>query len=177
MTEKDKLQKELIKLSKRANQRILRLERLTGMKEPFAVKQLFDYLSVENAISKTGRIRTSKKFTETQMINIIKATKEFLEDKENSLVSNIKKAKIEAEKSIGIKLKWDLFESTYQASKLYNWAEETFGSAFWKYFAPQVKEMGKDSWVNMCASYVENIHDTDVLNKLRALYDILKSKG
>lgn len=177
MTEKDKLQKELIKLSKRANQRILRLERLTGLKEPFAVKKLFDYISVENAISKTGRIRTSKEFTETQMINIIKATNEFLDDRENSLVSNLKKAKLEAEKSIGVELPWDLFESTYQASRLYDWAEETYGSKFWKEFAPLVHEMSKNKWVNLCASYTENIKDVDTLNKLRALYDILKSRS
>ena len=36
---------QLKKLSKQANQRILRLERYAQTKEPFAVKQLVDYLS------------------------------------------------------------------------------------------------------------------------------------
>ena len=36
---------EMKKLSKRANQRIVRLERLTKTKDPFAVKQLKDKLS------------------------------------------------------------------------------------------------------------------------------------
>ena len=38
---------EMKKLSKRANQRIVRLERLTNVKEPFAVKQLADKLSAD----------------------------------------------------------------------------------------------------------------------------------
>ena len=36
---------EMKRLSKRANQRILRLERFAQTSEPFAVKQLADYLS------------------------------------------------------------------------------------------------------------------------------------
>lgn len=49
----EKLFNELKKLSKTANQRILRLERLTGEKETFAVKQLTDYLSTTNGLTKS----------------------------------------------------------------------------------------------------------------------------
>lgn len=38
---------EMKKLSKRANQRIVRLERETGLQDSFAIKQLKDYLSSE----------------------------------------------------------------------------------------------------------------------------------
>ena len=136
-----------------------------------------DYLSVDNAISKTGRIRTSKKFTETQLVNIIKATREFLEDSQASQVSQVKKAKREAEKSIGIELTWELFEATYQASALYDWAEEVFGSEFWTDFAPLIHSMYKSEWFEYCANYLSSIKDVEVLNKLRALYDLLTKNG
>ena len=56
--EERKLYQELRLLVKRANQRILTLERITGQKETFAVKQLIDYLSSRpiNAITSKGRI-------------------------------------------------------------------------------------------------------------------------
>lgn len=78
---KEQLYKELQKVAKRANQRILRLERLTNIKEPFDTKELFDYLSSEplKAVTKGGRVRVSKQMTESQLIAIIKATNEFLE--------------------------------------------------------------------------------------------------
>ena len=97
MTENQKLFNELKKLSKRANQRIVRLERLTGVKEGFATKQLADYLSSEQVQgwTKKGRVRVAKSMTETQMIAVIKATKNFLEDVSNSTQKGLKKQKKE----------------------------------------------------------------------------------
>ena len=108
MSEKEELFRELKKLSKRANQRILRLERLTGLKEPFATKQLMDYLSVEDAVSKKGRVRVTMKFNENQMINIIKATKEFLSDDSISRVSQAKALKKQVEKSLDTEITWEI---------------------------------------------------------------------
>lgn len=81
-----KLFNDLKKLSKRANQRLVRLERLTGEKGTFASKQLYDYLdsSELKALSKTGRIRVSKEFSFTQLKAIIKATMQFLESPEST---------------------------------------------------------------------------------------------
>lgn len=75
-----KLYNELKKLSKRANQRLVRLERLTGEQGTFASKQLYDYLDASElqALSRAGRVRVSKQFSITQMKAIIKATKQFL---------------------------------------------------------------------------------------------------
>ena len=77
-----KLFNDLKKLAKRANQRLVRLERLTGEKGTFASKQLYDYLdsSELQALSKAGRIRVSKDFSFTQLKAIIKATEQFLEN-------------------------------------------------------------------------------------------------
>ena len=71
------LYNDLKKLAKRANQRILRLERLTGQTGSFGVKQLYDYLDSDtlNALTSKGRIAVRRDFDETQMKAIIKATK------------------------------------------------------------------------------------------------------
>ena len=172
--EKEELFNELKKLSKRANQRILRLERLTGIEEPFAVKQLYDYLSSVDGISEKGRVRVSKKFNETQMIAIIKATKNFLEDEKNSTISGVKKQKAEIEKSLGKPVSYSQINTLYSASSLYQWANDEFGSRFWKDFAPLVFTQPKNEWVEYCAMYIDKINDITVLNKLRVLYDYLK---
>ena len=50
---------ELKKLAKRANQRLLRMERLTGEQGLFASKQLYDYLDRVNGLTLKGRVRVS----------------------------------------------------------------------------------------------------------------------
>lgn len=172
--EEQKLYNELKKLAKRANQRLLRVERLTGKKGLFAAKQLYDYLSVVDGISKTGRIRVSKKFSEMQMLGIIKATKNYLSDTLNTTQKELKMKKAEIEKNIGKNITWEDFSTIYEASELYKWANEEFGSRFWKDFAPKVFTMSKDSWVEFCSKYIDKVNDVDVLNRLKALYDYLK---
>lgn len=172
--EEQKLYNELKKLAKTANQRILRLERLTGKKGLFATKQLYDYLSVVDGVSKSGRIKVSKKFNETQLIAMIKATKNFLDDRENTTVTALKKQKAEVEKSIGKKITWKQLSTLYIASELYKWANEEFGSKFWKDFAPLVFKQSKTEWVDFCAMYIDKINDVTVKNRLKALYDYLR---
>ena len=176
MSEKEELFKELKKLAKRANQRILRLERLTGLKEPFATKQLMDYLSVEDAVSKKGRVRVTMKFSENQMVNIIKATKEFLAE-ETSLVSGVKKLKKQVEKSLDTEITWEIASAGYTANELYDWANETYSSKFWKEFGSKIYVKTKQEWVEYCTNYVGKINDVEIRNKLKALYDILIEKG
>ena len=76
------LYRDLQKLVKRANQRLLRIERETGEKGTFASKQLYDYLgsSELNAISPTGRIRLRKSYNMNQMQAIKKATEQYLKE-------------------------------------------------------------------------------------------------
>lgn len=172
--EEQKLYNELKKLAKTANQRILRLERLTGQKGLFATKQLYDYLSVVDGVSKSGRIKVSSKYNETQLIAMIKATKTFLADRQNTTVTALKKQKAEVEKSIGKKINWKQLSTLYTASELYKWANEEFGSRFWKDFAPLVFEQSKTEWVDFCAMYIDKINDVTVKNRLKALYDYLR---
>ena len=168
------LYNELKKLAKRANQRILRIERLTGEKGLFSAKQLYDYLDVVEGISKTGRIRVSKNFSKIQMEGILKATKNYLEDTANTTQRELKRRKVELEKSVGKSISWRQFSTFYEASELYKWATEEFGSKFWKDFAPRVYTMSKLSWIEFCASYIDKVNDIDILDRLKALYDYLK---
>lgn len=173
--EKQNLYNELKRLSKQANQRILRLERLTGEKETFATKDLIDLLSSEplQAISKTGRIRVLSSYTDTQMVAIIKAMKDFLNDK-LSTVSGVKKEKKKAEDVIGKPIKYGQISTFYTARELYKWANKTFGSDFWKEFAPKVQTMNQTDWVEFCELYIGETKDTHIRRRLVLLYNYLK---
>lgn len=91
--EQQSLYNELKKLSKRANQRIVRLEREFG-KDTWATRKLRDKLEVEplQAWTRSGRVRVNKSMTKAQMEATIKATKEFL-SKPTSTRRGIKKAR------------------------------------------------------------------------------------
>lgn len=142
-----KLINELNKLSKRANQRILEIERLTKRKSPqFAVKELADYLENANALTKRkGKsIRASKfkkSMTETDVVGAINALNRFLENKEGSSASRIKKYITKMEKKLEVKLKPHEASLLYIASREWQWIEDyTNGSEFWKYYDYEFKK-------------------------------------
>lgn len=115
--EEQELFNELKKLSKRANQRIVRLERAFG-KDTWATKYLKEKLAVEplQAWTLSGRVRVNKSMTVQQMKATIKATKEFL----NSSISTrrgIKKAKQKAIKTLKIRFSTDVSDITYKEAE------------------------------------------------------------
>lgn len=169
---------ELKKLGKRANQRIVRLERLTGAKETFAVKQLADFLSSMqvNGWTKTGRVRYNPNMTETEMVSTIKAVKEFLED-ELSRVAPVKKAKKEVEESIGIEISFEMLDTMYQARALWDWVEDEYGSLFWIEDAPRIFTETKTDWVDDLWRRSSNIKDVTIKRKLQTIYDYIKKHG
>lgn len=176
--EKQQLFNELKKLSKRANQRILRLERLTGKQGLFATKQLYDYLSSDlvQGLSKSGRVRASTAFSETQMIAIIKATEDFLAST-YSTTGTVKKLKAEIEKSIGKKVSFTELSAIYQSQDLWQWVKNEFASSFWTDMAPVIFETGKLEWVKIVINYYQKSNDKDVKDKLKAIYDYIKKHG
>ena len=111
--EEQSLYNELKKLSKRANQRLVRLERLTGANETFASKKLLDYLSSEKlqAISKKGRVKISG-FDNEQMEAIKTAIEDFLESG-YSTIGEIKSYKTKVEKAIGASLLYKDLSEVY----------------------------------------------------------------
>lgn len=85
-----KLYNELKKEVKKANQRLVRIERETG-KNSWAGKRLESKLdSYLNAWTETGRIRINKSMSMTKLHAIKKATKQFI-DSQTSTVGGIKR--------------------------------------------------------------------------------------
>lgn len=115
--EEQELYNELKKLSKRANQRIVRLERSFG-KDTWGTKYLKTKLATEplQAWTHSGRVRVNKSMTVTQMKATIKATREFL----NSSISTrrgIKKAKQKAISTLKIRFSSDVSDITYEEAE------------------------------------------------------------
>lgn len=115
--EEQELFNELKTLSKRANQRIVRLEREFG-RDTWATKYLKEKLATEPLLAwtKSGRVRASKNMTISQMKATIKATNEFL----NSSISTkrgIKKAKQKAIKTLKTRFSTDVSDITYEEAE------------------------------------------------------------
>ena len=172
--EESVLYSELKKLAKRANQRILRAERLTGLDKPFAVKELSDYLSIPqiSGLTKTGRVRVSKAMTMEQMKMTIKATQKFLEDKQ-STVAGIKQAKADIESVFDTKISYEQANAYFQSFDNYTWIYEFMPqSEFWQDYGNPAR-MGwiyKDSFVDSL-SFVIGKSDETYRKALENLYD------
>lgn len=143
--EEKQLYSELQKLAKRANQRLVRLERLTGEKGTFASRQLYDYLGINelNAITSSARIRVSKEYNVQQLLAIKKATEQFLKQ-EASKVSGVKKLKKEYEEKAEVKFDYKQVDVLYRSGKSYTWIYEYIPkSEFWGVWVPTAK---KENW-------------------------------
>ena len=144
MTKNQKaLVNELNKLSKRANQRILTIERLTNRKSPqFAVKELADLLSSTKGLTKRkGKsIRVSqykKSMTETDIVGTVKALRNFLnkEKTPTGTIRGIKKYTKKASEGAGKKLTYAQASKFFQASRQWTWIFEYVNeSDFWEYY-------------------------------------------
>lgn len=119
--EQARLYTELKKLSKRANQRIVRLEREFGT-ENLAIRNLRDKLAIEplHAWTFKGRVKVNKSMTEIQMQATIKATNQFL-NPNLSTITGIKKAKKKAIETLRVRFSTDVKDlTTEEAEVLYN---------------------------------------------------------
>ena len=115
--EEQELYVELKKLSKRANQRIVRLEREFG-KDTWATKYLKEKLSTEplGAWTLKGRVKVNKSMSVTQMKATIKFTNEFL--KSNiSTKRGIKKAKQKAIKTLKTRFSTNVKDLSFQEAE------------------------------------------------------------
>lgn len=115
--EEQELFNKLKKLSKKANQRIVRLEREFG-KDTWATKYLKEKLATEplQAWTISGRVKANKSMTVTQMKATIKATKEFL-DSSISTKRGIKKAKQKAIKTLKTRFSTDVSDISYEEAE------------------------------------------------------------
>lgn len=171
--EEQKLYNDLQKLAKKANQRLLRIERLTGEKGTFASKQLYDYLSSNEvqALSKTGRIRTSKDFSFLQMKAIIKATNQFLNDS-LSKISGVKAKTKEYSEKAGKPISYKQADVLYKSGKNYTWIYEYMTpSEFWA-FVKVAKEnnWNKETFIEQIQAYIYREIDKELKADLESLY-------
>jgi hypothetical protein len=171
--QEQKLYNDLKKLAKRANQRLVRLERLTGEKGTFASKQLYDYLdsSELQALSKAGRIRVSKDFSFTQLKAIIKATNQFLESPV-SLTRGVKKKTKEYSEKAEKPISYKQANVLYKSGKNYTWIYEYMTkSEFWA-FVKLAREQGwnKKTFIDQIEGYISREVDEELRADLEALY-------
>ena len=177
-SEEKELYGELRTLVKRANQRLLSMERLTGEKDSFASKQLFDLLSSEKlkAVTKSNRIKTEN-FNLEQMEAIKNAVTNFLDKDSLSTIANIKKYKAKVEKAIGTEVSFKDLSAIYRARDLWKWAEDQYGSAFWTDFAPRILDQNKNEWIKFAKTYAEEGNDLELKEKLSQIYDYIQKHG
>ena len=118
---------ELKKLSKRANQRIVRLEREFG-KDTWATRELKDKLEVEplQAWTRSGRVKVNKSMTETQMKATIKEVNKFL-NKATSTKRGIQRARKKGIETLRVRygVSSKIKDASYEeAEALYNLFED-----------------------------------------------------
>ena len=181
-SEQQQLFNELKKLSKRANQRILRLEREFG-KDTWATKKLRDKLATEplQAWSKTGRVKVNKSMTITQMKSTIKATQQFLNSKTSTKrgIKQVRKTTIKnLAKSLGTEEE-DLTDE--EAEALYDMLSDDYVTDILKYIPASdfwaliedAKASGdsQDSFISRISDYIEFGNDVDMRNKLIMIFE------
>lgn len=180
--EQQKLYNELKKLSKRANQRIVRLEREFG-KDTWATKKLRDRLATEplQAWTRTGRVKVNKSMTITQMKATIKATQQFLNSK-TSRVVGVKQVRKTVIKSIAESLGTEEENlSNKEAEALYDMLSDDYvtdilryipASEFWA-LIEDAKENGdtEQQFIDRIKDYIEFGNDVDMRNKLIVIYE------
>ena len=175
--EEQLLYNDLQKLVKTANQRLLRMERLTGSQGLFGSKQLYDYLgsSTLNALTPASRIKVSKSFNLMQLKAIKKATEQFLENKEVSTVSGIKKLTKSYSEKAGKTITYEQADVLYQSGRNYSWIIGMNGlteSEFWGTWVPLAKsgEVDKETWIEKLADRIAVELDDYYKEKLIDIY-------
>lgn len=182
--EQQKLYEELKKLAKRANQRIVRLEREFG-KDKWAVKNLRDRLDTQklNAWTKTGRIKYNKSMSITELRAVTKATKQFL-NSQTSTKRGIKQVRKKQIESLRISLSTDEKEFTFEeAETFYRLFEDTDYTFFIrKYDIPasafndliqEAKEYNNtfDDFLENLEIYITIGNDKELLTRAQAIYE------
>ena len=181
---KEELYTDLQKLVRSANQRILRIEKLTGKKDMFAVKDLFDFIKNPNINfrTKTGRIAFSKNYTEDEIRKLSMGINRFLKD-ETSTISGIKQYKFKIELDIKDelgnekKLTYNQANTFYKSGKHYSWIYEYIPkSEFWGYYVTACNEYNwsASKWIDELEQRINNIPDEDLKTDLIALYYYIK---
>lgn len=181
---KEDLYSNLEKLVKQANRRIYNIEKLTGIKEGFASKDLLDYLEspIYNFKTKKGRIRFSKQYTDEEAEILQDAISNFLKQ-ESSTIKGIKQIKLKYEADIfketgkEKKLTYNQSNVIYRTNKDYTWIYDFVDpSDFWGYFVTAKEQMNwnKETWISKLKDVIKmqdsGIPDKQLETDLEALF-------
>lgn len=174
---------ELKKLSKRANQRIVRLEREFGYTDVWAVKKLRNKLEVSTLLAWTskGRVAVNKSMTSIQMKATIKAVNQFL-NSATSTKTGIKKVRRNQISSIAKSLGTDEEELTNEeAETLYEMLADDYVKWLLRYIEPSefwalvmdAKEAHdtEEDWIKRIEDYINFGNDEDFKEKLIVIYN------
>lgn len=171
MTDDEKqLYKEIKQEVLKANQRIRKLNKL-GIEEPFAVKQLHDYLgsSYIKAITPAGYISLKSGYNVQQLTGIKRATEDFLNDV--STYREINKLKKEYENRLGKPLSLEQVDTLYKYETIYSWIYDYMTlSEFWGEWAPLARSIDMGTWIEQIHYRIGDVPEEDLQRKLEALY-------
>lgn len=172
------LYSDLKKLAKRANQRIVRLERLTEKQETFATKQLADLLSIEgiNAWTKKGRVKVNMSMDVITMRATIKAVKQFLNNP-LSRVKPVTQFKKTQEKEIGKKISYKKASAIYLSRRDWRWILQYFDeSEFWAFARESIVEnWSEEQFIENILPYINSSQlDEYIKEDLKNLYEYSK---
>lgn len=172
--EESALYRETLKLIKRANQRLLRMERATGEKGTFTAKQLYDYLDNEDikGITKGGRISLKKSHTPNQIRVIQKATRDYLKQ-ETSTVRGAKKYTKKLNEKSSKPLSMSQASVIFQTRYNYYWIFEYMTpSEFWMLVkTARENYWSKEKFIDELEKYITEVPDEDLKEKLELIYD------
>ena len=171
---KEALFAEMKKLAKRANQRLVRLERAVDFK-PWAVRNLEKRLERANALTKSNRIKYNKSMSITDMRKVIKATNLFLNSK-TSTPAGLKKRKQEVQKNFARVLDVSMEE----ADNLYQLFEVSYIEEILRYLTPselfalieeaKEKNLNEQQFIKLFEQYVKFTNDNTLKNAVIRLY-------
>lgn len=180
MSLKDQKFAEMKKLAKRANQRLLELERLTGKSVSWAAKQLMDRLDIIGARTKKNRISFKKSFDIKQMNKVISATMTFLNAK-TSTISGIKDVTKKAAETFHLTHKISIAD----AEAIYSLFDKEYYDNITKHIDPsslinlvsdsRKKNLNQKDTLKVLGQYIQGTNDRKLKDDLKQLYkDLIK---
>lgn len=166
----EKLLREAKRLSKKVNKRLRALEKAYP-ESTWAETILRKKLENKGGLTPTGKARASKKMSEAQLRNSIKAQKEFLKDK-RSTVEGLERTKRKLEKEIKKSLKEDLEITIEEADNLVQLFKDDYFNNLTEYIPPS------ELWVMINEARKENIKSQkSFIDLFRTQYDFSKNRG
>lgn len=178
---------EVKKLSKQANQRIVRIEKMFG-KDKWAVKSLRDKLDTFklDAWTDKGRVKYNKSMTTEQLRAIKKFVTKFINEDKTSRIAGIKDARKNMIESIRKRYNREIDDREFtfeDAENIYQIFENDEYSWIFEYFTPSQfdavkldaidRKLNLTDWFDLLKQYNSLIplEDLDIMAKCEVLYN------